>query len=409
MAVSLIYTPLLLRYLGDEKYGVWVTMLSILNWIIMFDIGIGNGLRNVLTIKVKQGRNDEAQGVVSSAYYALGSIVLVLFLIGLCVCFLINWNSVFKSELNVLPAIIVCFAFICINFVASLQKNEYFAIHKSEVNSIFGIIVQLINLFGILALRYCVANELVAMSVLTGLSSLGTNVLFSFLIWRKNPHFIPSLSKVKRAFIRDVCHIGIKFFAIQISALVLFATDNFIISILYGAETVTAYSIPMSVFNVINAIFVAILTPFWSKATEMKEQNNWLWIKRAIRSLNLLLMPFAVLTVFVAVFFDGVTSLWLGRVIDYSPYLIAVLGAYCFLQMYNAIYSTMFAGIGAINLQLVLSLLSATVNIPLSIFLAKNCGLGPTGVCLATVSGFAVGAVAFTVQMNFILHKNTLT
>jgi Na+-driven multidrug efflux pump len=139
----------------------------------------------------------------------------------------------------------------------------------------------------------------------------------------------------------------------------------------------------------------------------MKEQNNWLWIKRAIKSLNLLLIPFTVLIVFAVAFFDDITSIWLGRVIDYAPYLIASLGAYCFLQMYNAIYSTIFAGIGAINLQLVLSLLSAIVNIPLSIFFAKNCGLGPTGVCLATVLGFVVGAVVFTIQMNFVLWKNT--
>jgi hypothetical protein len=150
--------------------------------------------------------------VVSSAYYVLGAVVLFLFLIGLCICFLINWNSVFKSSLNVLPAIIICLTFICINFVASLQKNEYFAIQKSEVNSIFGIVVQLINLFGIIVLQHCAANELVAMSVLTGLSTFGVNALFSFLIWRKNPHFIPYLSKVKKIFIRDVCHIGIKFF-----------------------------------------------------------------------------------------------------------------------------------------------------------------------------------------------------
>jgi O-antigen/teichoic acid export membrane protein len=406
MVISLIYTPLLLKYLGDEKYGIWVTMLSILNWIMVFDIGIGNGLRNVLTTKIKQGKKDEAQGAVSSAYYALGAIVFFLLLVSLCVCYLIDWNSVFKSNLNVLPAVIICLTFICINFVASLQKNEYYAIQKSEVNSIFGVVVQIINLLGIVALRYCAVNELVAMSVLTGLSTFAANVFFSFLLWRKNPHFIPYPSKIKRCFIRDVSHIGIKFFAIQISGLVLFTTDNFIISMLYGAEMVTAYSIPMSIFNIINAVFGAVLLPFWSKATEMKEQNNWPWIKRAVKMLNLLLIPFAILIVFVVIFFDGLTTIWIGRVIGYSPYLIATLGIYCFLQLYNAIYSTMFAGIGAVNIQLALSLLSAAVNIPLSIFLAKNCGLGPTGVCLATVLGFAVGAVVFTIQMSFILRKN---
>ena len=46
--VSLVYTPMLLSYLGDEKYGLWATVLSIITWINFFDVGIGNGLRNLL-------------------------------------------------------------------------------------------------------------------------------------------------------------------------------------------------------------------------------------------------------------------------------------------------------------------------------------------------------------------------
>jgi O-antigen/teichoic acid export membrane protein len=406
MIISLIYTPLVLKFLGDEKYGIWVTMLSIINWILVFDIGIGNGLRNVLTVKFKQRRYDEAQSAVSSAYFLLSGIVCVLFLVTLGICFLINWNVIFKSGLDVRPAIIICLAFICINFIASLQKNEYFAIQKSEINSVFSIIVQLINLAGIIILRYSVINELVAMSVLTGLSTFVTNIFFSILIWRKYPYFIPVFNGIKKKFIKEVCGIGVKFFVLQVSALVLFTTDNLIISILYGAEAVTAYSIPFTIFSVINAIFSAILIPFWSKFTEIKEENNWLWIKKAIKLLNLLLVPFILLVFFVTVFFDDITQIWLGRVINYSPYLVVTLGVYCILQIYNAIYSTVLNGIGAINLQLVLALFSAIINIPLSVFLAKYCSLGATGVCLATVFAFIIGSFAFTIQVNCILKRN---
>ena len=32
MIVSFLYTPMLLKYLGSEKYGLWVTVLSVINW-----------------------------------------------------------------------------------------------------------------------------------------------------------------------------------------------------------------------------------------------------------------------------------------------------------------------------------------------------------------------------------------
>ena len=39
MIISYIYVPIVLNYLGIEKYGVWATILAILSWISYFDLG----------------------------------------------------------------------------------------------------------------------------------------------------------------------------------------------------------------------------------------------------------------------------------------------------------------------------------------------------------------------------------
>ena len=49
MVLSYVYIPIVLNFLGEEKYGVWVTLLSIISWVNYFDIGIGNGVRNKVT------------------------------------------------------------------------------------------------------------------------------------------------------------------------------------------------------------------------------------------------------------------------------------------------------------------------------------------------------------------------
>ena len=36
--ISFFYTPLLLSFLGNEKYGIWSTILSITTWINFFDV-----------------------------------------------------------------------------------------------------------------------------------------------------------------------------------------------------------------------------------------------------------------------------------------------------------------------------------------------------------------------------------
>ena len=37
--LSLVYVPIVLNYLGDYKYGVWASVLSIISWISYFDLG----------------------------------------------------------------------------------------------------------------------------------------------------------------------------------------------------------------------------------------------------------------------------------------------------------------------------------------------------------------------------------
>lgn len=76
MFLSYIYVPVALSFLGEEKYGVWATILSVLSWISLFDVGIGNGLRNKLAECFTN--NDDEHSVkkyVSSAYIMLAIIV----------------------------------------------------------------------------------------------------------------------------------------------------------------------------------------------------------------------------------------------------------------------------------------------------------------------------------------------
>src|SRR2546423_1279703 len=41
MATTLITVPLTLRYLGPERYGVWMTMSSVMMMMVFADLGLG--------------------------------------------------------------------------------------------------------------------------------------------------------------------------------------------------------------------------------------------------------------------------------------------------------------------------------------------------------------------------------
>jgi len=406
MVISLLYTPLLLNYLGDEKYGVWATVLSIITWITFFDVGIGNGLRNIITIEVENEEYQSAKVSISTAYTVLTSIILIAYLVVVSVGLFINWSAVFNTNIEVKPVLFLSFTFICINFILAMQKVGYYAIQQSEKVALTSILTQLFNLVGVLIITAFNTDKLILMAMLFGLSSFVINILFSVLLWKKRPYFRPNPKLFNRDKLYAISSLGFKFFFIQIAALILFTTDSLIITSLYGPEKVTPYNTAFKAFGVFNLMFSALLAPLWARYTVAKSKNNYQWIKINISRMRLVLIPISI-SIFIAVlYFDKISLLWLGRKLDYDAGLIVSMGVYYVMLIYSSIYSSALNGIGNVNVQLVTASLMALINIPLSIYLAKYCGLSTTGVSLATIICMIIGNIVYTIQMNYIMKKN---
>lgn len=74
----------------------------------------------------------------------------------------------------------------------------------------------------------------------------------------------------------------------MISMLFIYQFINIILSRIEGPEVVTQYNIAYKYFNVLNMLFVIILTPFWSAFTDAYVKKDYNWMQRIIRKLELL-------------------------------------------------------------------------------------------------------------------------
>src|SRR6187401_708650 len=98
IVISLVYVPLLLNYLTQEKYGIWLTLSSILSWFSFFNIGLGYGMRNKLTEANAKGDTSLGQKYVSTTYATLICIFSAVLLVFHIINPFINWNSVLNSK-----------------------------------------------------------------------------------------------------------------------------------------------------------------------------------------------------------------------------------------------------------------------------------------------------------------------
>lgn len=83
MCLSYISIPLFLKYLGQQDYGLWMTIFSIVSWVYTFDLGIGNGLKNKLTESLTKKNYNEAREYITTGYIVLGITAICILILGI--------------------------------------------------------------------------------------------------------------------------------------------------------------------------------------------------------------------------------------------------------------------------------------------------------------------------------------
>lgn len=77
--LAFLTTPVLLSCLGDYKYGIYTTALSLVSWIYYFDFGIGSGLRNKVSEAIIQDDYKSAKKYINVAYIVISAIAIIAF------------------------------------------------------------------------------------------------------------------------------------------------------------------------------------------------------------------------------------------------------------------------------------------------------------------------------------------
>jgi O-antigen/teichoic acid export membrane protein len=175
--------------------------------------------------------------------------------------------------------------------------------------------------------------------------------------------------------VKSLFSLGGKFFLIQVTSIMLYQTNSFVIAHFVGNSAVTTYDIAYKYGGISQMIFLIVLSPLWVASGDAYYKNNIDWIYKAIAKLNRLIYIIAFCAIFQLLFSKQFYYLWVGNKVDIDYSLTFLMLFYFIVSMRGGLYCMVLNGIGKIKLQFILNLLEALIHIPLSIILAKYWGI----------------------------------
>lgn len=403
--ISLIYTPILLNYLGDTKYGIWMTILSIISWVNFADIGIGNGARNMVASELSKHEYDKVKRTVSTAYIILSAVSIVLIGVLIVISFLVNWQQLLNTDEDLSIVMAICFSGIVINFALGLGKSFLYALQLAERVSIITLLSSIIQLLGVIVLDRISEGNLIYLSILFGLSSAIVFITNDIYLAEKYTYFRLDFKAFDKTKIKPLYSTGVLFLILQIGGIVMYSTDNVLVSNIYGPQAVTPYSSVYRFFSTIVSLYTAFITPIWSRSTMAIAQNDAKWLKKTFKLLNYLMIALALSLLIISIFYKDIARIWLGKDLNYYPHLIFTTAICTISEMFLMTYSTMLNGMNLLKTQVYVAIFQSIVNIPLSYFLATAGGMNVIGIKFATLLLMTFGAIVYAREIIKAISK----
>ncbi|NTW25561.1 MAG: oligosaccharide flippase family protein [Lentimicrobium sp.] len=410
IVISFLLVPLTLGYLGANDYGIWLTLSSVVAWFGFFDIGLGNGLRNKFAEALALGDKVLARSYVSTTYFGLSAIFAILWLIFFIISFFVDWQAVFNTPAgqtdNLHALVVYVFSLFLIRFVLKLLAIIITADQRSAISNTFDPLSNVISLIVIYVLTITTDGSLMNLALAVTASPIIVLLVASFVFFSREYHdFRPSFKYVKLNQLKELTGIGFQFFLIQIAVLVIFSTDNMIITQILGPEHVTPYNIAFKYFNSITMAFAIIMKPLWSAYTQAYTINDIPWIRRITGKLTRFWLVILALVIIMILVSGPFYKFWVGEEIK-IPFLLTVfMGVFILISTWNNVYVYFINGTGKIRFQLYSSLFAAALNIPVSIYFARDLEMGAAGVILATCICLFPGTILAPIQYFKIINK----
>jgi O-antigen/teichoic acid export membrane protein len=392
ICTSLVTVPLTLKYLGNERFGLWMTISSVLAMAAFADFGVGNGVLNTVAKAFGQDDIEGIRRAVSSGFMVLSSIAIILLFTFFSVFWFVNWADFFgvvspQARLEAGPALAVFATCFALNISMDVVQRVQLGLQEGYRYSLWQLCGSLMGFWGVLSGLWLHVSLPVLVVAIAGAPIVATtlNVIHFFCFVR--PDLRPCGFYVSRNTIFHIAKLGGLFFVLQTVCAISFSADNFIIARMLGAVNVPEYSIPQRMFSLISMMSGMLVAPLWPAYGEAISRGDIGWVRNTLRkSLLLVLGCTATASCILLLLSHTLIYWWVGSRIHPSFVLLLGIAAWTVFASCGDALAMFMNGGGVVRFQVVSASLFGIGCISLKIIFVQRFGV--TGLPWATIATY---------------------
>jgi O-antigen/teichoic acid export membrane protein len=381
VATSLVTVPLTIHYLGNERFGLWMTISSVLAMANFADFGIGNGVLN--TVADAYGKNDfeRIRAAISSGFAVLGTIGLALAGLFAASFLWVSWADVFRvtsaqARAEAGPALMVFAACFALNIPLDLVQRVQWGLQQGFRMNLWQVCGSLVGLAGVVTGIHMHAGLPILVAALAGAPVLATamNSFHFFVVSR--PDLMPRLRLVSRDAISYILRVGAMFFVMQLMISIAYSADNIIIARTMGAASVPSYSIPQRMFSLITLMVTMLITPLWPAYGEAIARGDMEWARRTLkRSLIAVFGATVIASTALLLVAHRLIVWWIGPGISPPFILLLGLAGWVVVECCGNTLSVFLNGAGIVRFQAIMLSIFGVACLGLKVYFIRRFGI----------------------------------
>jgi O-antigen/teichoic acid export membrane protein len=392
LLVNAISLPITVRYLGPQQYGFWVTISTTVAMLAVMDLGVAYTLTNLISNAYANDDRVAAKRYYATAFWTSTVIALVVGVAAFLFWNRINWGNLFHvQDQAVIHEVSVCMAIALGFFLLSLPLNLVHRVlggyQQTQITNYFNMLRNILSLIAILVVVKLRGSLPMLMLIYSASLLIGTVVLNFWMNFWDRRWIFPAPQHVSKAAISNLLGSSSGFFLLQLAGLVVFNSDNIVITHYLGAAEVAPYAVTWKLAAYAVVLQSALSPSLWPAYSEAYVRGDLVWIRKTFwRMARVIGWTTGAALILFGVVGRPLMQLYVGASAVPGAALLWAICGWTMICACMDLEACLLAAIGRVKMQGILSVVAAVLNIVISIYLVQR--IGSIGVVAGTALSY---------------------